>query len=55
VARALFGPLPNRLIVRERMLAITLAAVVLLISIGLAVSPQLMNDPVSRALTAFAR
>ena len=55
VARALFGPLSNPLLTRERMLGIALAAAVLLLSIGLAVSPQLMNEPVSRALTAFAR
>ena len=55
MARALFGPLSNRLLVRERMVAVALAAAALLLSIALAVAPQLMNEPVARALLAFAR
>lgn len=53
MARTLFGPLDNRGLRSERPIAIGLAAVVLLLSISLALVPQLMDLPVSRALAAF--
>jgi NADH:ubiquinone oxidoreductase subunit 2 (subunit N) len=55
VARILFGPLENRLMLRERPLSAALAAATLLFSIGLAIAPQLLDAPVSRALLAFIR
>lgn len=53
MARALFGPTPQRGLVREQPIAATLAVVVLLLSVGLALIPQLMDLPVNRALAAF--
>jgi formate hydrogenlyase subunit 3/multisubunit Na+/H+ antiporter MnhD subunit len=54
LARALFGPLENRFLSRELPLNVFLALFVLLISIGLAVAPQLMDIPIGRALLAFS-
>lgn len=54
VARALFGPLENRFLVRERAINVGLAVLVLLVSVSLAVAPQLMDSPVGRALISFA-
>ena len=54
MARALFGPLENRFLARERAVNVGLAVVVLLVSVGLAVVPQLMDSPVGRALISFA-
>jgi NADH-quinone oxidoreductase subunit N len=53
LARALFGPLENRFLSREMPLNILLAACALLLSIGLAVAPQLMDLPIGRALLSF--
>lgn len=53
LARALFGPLENRFLSREMPLNVLLALFVLLISIGLAVAPQLMDVPIGRALLSF--
>jgi formate hydrogenlyase subunit 3/multisubunit Na+/H+ antiporter MnhD subunit len=53
LARALFGPLDNRFLSREQPLNIFLALFVLLLSVGLAVAPQLMDVPIGRALLAF--
>ncbi len=54
LARALFGPLDNRFLSREQPLNIGLAFFVLLVSVGLAVAPQLMDLPIGRALLAFS-
>ncbi len=54
LARVLFGPLDNRSLLRERALSATVAAGILLFSIGLALAPQLLDGPVSRMLTAFS-
>jgi NADH:ubiquinone oxidoreductase subunit 2 (subunit N) len=53
-ARALFGPLENRFLSREQTLNILMASFVLLLSIGLAVAPQLMDGPIGRALLTFS-
>ncbi|MCC6166320.1 MAG: hypothetical protein IT329_03745 [Caldilineaceae bacterium] len=53
LARVLYGPLTNRALPRERPLNVGLAVVVLALSIGLAVAPQWMDAPLSRALLAF--
>ena len=54
LARALFGPLENRFLSRELPVNIFLAFFVLLLSIGLAVAPQLMDIPIGRALLSFS-
>ncbi len=54
LARVLFGPLNNRFLAREQPLTIGLAVFMLLLSVGLAIAPQLMNSPIARALQAFA-
>ena len=53
MARTFYGPLANHFLLREQPLNIGLAVLVLLLSIGLAVAPQLMDTPISRALLAF--
>ena len=53
LTRLLFGPLENRSILRERPLGTAIAVLALVISVGLAVAPQLLTEPVSRALLAF--
>jgi formate hydrogenlyase subunit 3/multisubunit Na+/H+ antiporter MnhD subunit len=54
LARVLFGPLENRMMARENGINISLAVVALVISIGFAVAPQLLDHPISRALIAFS-
>jgi NADH:ubiquinone oxidoreductase subunit 2 (subunit N) len=54
LARVLFGPLNNRFLAREGPLMIGLAIFVLLLSVSLAIAPQLMDSPIARALQAFA-
>lgn len=54
LARALFGPLENRFLSRELPINIFLALFVLLVSVGLAVAPQLMDVPIGRALLSFS-
>ncbi|OUC06833.1 hypothetical protein RY27_18585, partial [Litorilinea aerophila] len=54
MAWIIYGPLENRYLVRERPLQMALAAAVLLLSVGLAVMPQLMDAPIARALLAFS-
>jgi hypothetical protein len=54
LARALFGPLENRFLSREQPINIGLALFVLLLSMGLAVAPQLMDVPIGRALLSFS-
>ncbi len=53
LARLLFGPLTNRYLRREQSMSAGFAIVVLLLSISLAVAPQLLNMPINRALVAF--
>lgn len=53
LARILFGPLANRSLLRERPLSAAMAALILLVSVSLALAPQLMDGPVSYILSAF--
>jgi multicomponent Na+:H+ antiporter subunit D len=53
LARVLYGPLANRYLLREQPLNVGLAVVVLSLSVGLAVAPQLLDGPISRALLAL--
>lgn len=53
LARTLFGPLENRALVREQPMSALVAVVALLLSVGLAVAPQLLDQPIARALLAF--
>jgi multicomponent Na+:H+ antiporter subunit D len=53
LARTLFGPLDNRALVREQPMSALVAVVALLLSVGLAVAPQLLDQPIARALLAF--
>ncbi len=53
VARRLFGPLENRSMFRESILNALLAAFVLIVSISLAIAPQLLDGPVSRAVAVL--
>jgi hypothetical protein len=54
LARTLFGPLMNRSLLREQPVTVGLAVGVLALSVGLAIAPQLLDGPISRALRAFA-
>jgi NADH:ubiquinone oxidoreductase subunit 2 (subunit N) len=53
LARILFGPLANRSMRRENAISAAMAAAILLLSVGLAFAPQLLDGPVSRMLLAF--
>ncbi len=53
MARILYGPLANPYLRREQTFGVVMAVGVLLLSVGLAVAPQLLNVPVSRAILAF--
>lgn len=53
LARMMFGYLENRLIPREQSFSAALALTALAVTIGIALSPQLLNDLISRALAAF--
>jgi multicomponent Na+:H+ antiporter subunit D len=53
MARMLYGPLADSAAPRERFLASVPAVAMILISFGLALAPQLLNGPVSRAILAF--
>ncbi len=53
MARMLYGPLTNRFLPREQTFSVIMALGVLLLSLGLALAPQLLNVPVSRAILAF--
>lgn len=53
MARMLYGPLADSSAPRERFLASVPAVAMILISFGLALAPQLLNGPVSRAILAF--
>ncbi|MCB0189038.1 MAG: hypothetical protein KDE31_32435, partial [Caldilineaceae bacterium] len=52
LTRILFGPLYNRLLLREQAPSVAIALVMLLASIALAVSPQLLDGPVRSAWAA---
>jgi len=54
LARLLFGPLSNRYMRREQSISAVFAIVALLISVSLAVAPQLLDGPISRALAALS-
>jgi len=54
LARLLFGPLNNRYLRREQAISAAFAVIALLISVSLAVAPQLLDGPISRALVAFS-
>jgi formate hydrogenlyase subunit 3/multisubunit Na+/H+ antiporter MnhD subunit len=54
LARVLYGPLANRYLLREQPVNVGLAVAVLVLSVGLAVAPQLLDGPISRALLAFS-
>jgi multicomponent Na+:H+ antiporter subunit D len=54
LARVIYGPLVNRGLLRERPLNVGLAVVVLALSVGLAVAPQLLDGPINRAIQAFS-
>lgn len=52
--RILFGPLENRFLLRERMVSVALALCMLLLSISLAIAPQLLDLPIRSAWAAFS-
>ena len=54
VARLMFGPLGNRALTRERTATIVVAAASLVITVSVAVSPQLVDEFLRRALAAFS-
>lgn len=54
LARVLFGPLGNRAMPRETAINVSVAVAALIISIGFAMAPQLMDLPIGRALIAFS-
>ncbi|MEZ4680694.1 MAG: proton-conducting transporter membrane subunit [Caldilineaceae bacterium] len=53
LTRILFGPLYNRMLVREQLPSVLMALLLLLLTVGLAVSPQLLDAPVRSAWAAF--
>lgn len=53
-ARVLFGPLGNPYLLREQPINVALAVIALLLSIGLALAPQLLDGPIGQALLAFS-
>jgi len=53
LTRILFGPLHNRLLVREQAPSIAMSLFMLLVCVALAVSPQLLDGPVRSAWAAF--
>ncbi|MCB9139186.1 MAG: hypothetical protein H6642_12645 [Caldilineaceae bacterium] len=54
LARILLGPLENRSLRRERSVTTAIAAGILLLSMAIALAPQLLDGPVSRMLIAFS-
>ncbi len=54
LTRVLFGPLENRLLLRERMVSVVFALCMLLLAISLAIAPQLLDGPIRSAWTAFS-
>lgn len=53
VARLMFGPLGNRALTRERTATIVVAVASLIVTVSVAVSPQLVDEFLRRALAAF--
>jgi NADH:ubiquinone oxidoreductase subunit 2 (subunit N) len=53
LARELFGPLEDRHLAREGLVTATLALIVLLLSVSLAVVPQWLDQPITRTLAAL--
>lgn len=49
IARVLFGPLEDRYLFREKTASAILAALVLILSISLAIVPQLLDGPINQA------
>lgn len=54
LTRILFGPLENRFLLRERMVSVALALCMLILSISLAIAPQLLDGPIRSAWAAFS-
>lgn len=54
LTRILFGPLENRFLLRERLVSVALALCMLLLSISLAIAPQLLDGPIRSAWAAFS-
>lgn len=54
LTRILFGPLENRFLLREPLVSVVLALCMLLLSISLALAPQLLDGPIRRAWAAFS-
>jgi multicomponent Na+:H+ antiporter subunit D len=55
LVRILFGPLQDHFLPRERLIGAVVAVIALLISASMAISPQLLEGPVTWALVAFTR
>jgi formate hydrogenlyase subunit 3/multisubunit Na+/H+ antiporter MnhD subunit len=53
MARTLYGPLADPTLPRERALGIVTAVTVMAVTFLIAIAPQLLNGPVSRAILAF--
>ena len=53
LARMMFGYLENRLVPREQVFSAVLALTALVVTFGVALTPQLLNNLISRALAAF--
>jgi len=54
MARILFGPALHPFTLRERPISALVAVAVILVSASLALAPQLLDGPISRALVAFS-
>lgn len=55
LVRVLFGPLQDRFLPQERLVGALVAVIALIISASMAISPQMLDGPVSWALVAFTR
>jgi formate hydrogenlyase subunit 3/multisubunit Na+/H+ antiporter MnhD subunit len=55
LVRILFGPLQDRFLPQERLIGAVVAVIALVISASMAISPQLLQGPVTWALVAFTR
>ena len=53
VARVMFGHLENRSVLRERPYSVVVAVAALVLTIGVAIAPQLLSSFISRTLAAF--
>jgi hypothetical protein len=53
LARDMYGPLANRQLAREGLSGALFALLVLLVSVGLAVAPQWLDNPITRTLAAL--